>query len=89
MWWAGRWAAAGGHARIALAVPAAAASTFFFANLGMFWLAPSPSAPTALAFAGAVAGYFPGYLLTMTAYVAAGLVIGAALQLRASSAVSG
>lgn len=82
LWWAGRWAAEGGLGRIAVAVPASAAVTFFFANLGMYWLAPSTSAPTLASFVAAVAGYFPGYLLTMAANVAVGLVAQNILQVR-------
>lgn len=88
LWWAGRWAGAGGYARISVAVPAGAAATFAFANLGMFWLAPSPNAPTFMAFAEAVAGYFPGYLLTMSMYVAFGLIADVALRLRSVARAS-
>ena len=82
LWVAGRFVADGGLARIAVAVPLAAAVTFVFANLGMYLLAPAPGAATAAEFAAAVAGYFPGYLLTMSMYVAIGLLADAALRLR-------
>ena len=72
---AGRWVAEGGYGRIGLAVAGSALVTFVAANLGMFWLAPSPTAPTLTAFVSAVAGYFPGYLMTMATYVASGLVV--------------
>lgn len=88
LWVAGRWASAGGYRRITIAVLAGAATTFAFANLGMYWLAPSPSTPTFAAFAGAVAGYFPGYLLTMSVYVAIGLIADAALRLRVATRAS-
>lgn len=88
LWVAGRWASEGGYGRIAVAVLAGAAATFAFANLGMFWLVPSPSAPTFTAFAKAVAGYFPGYLLTLSVYVAFGLIADATLRLRAALRVS-
>jgi hypothetical protein len=79
---AGRWAADRGYAAIGLGVVASACATFVIANLGMFWLAPSPSAPTFSIFASAVAGYFPGYLLTMATYVAGGLLVERALSAR-------
>jgi hypothetical protein len=79
---AGRWAADRGYAAIGLGVVASACVTFVIANLGMFWLAPSPSAPTLTSFAAAVAGYFPGYLLTMATYVSGGLLVERALSTR-------
>ena len=79
---AGRWAADRGYAAIGLGVVASACVTFVIANLGMFWLAPSPSAPTLTSFAAAVAGYFPGYLLTMATYVSGGLLVERALSAR-------
>lgn len=85
LWWAGRWAAEGGLGRITLAVVAGASTTFFFANLGMYWLAPSVSAPTLMTFASAVSGYFPGYLLTMSVYVSMGLLAAAGLRLTTAS----
>jgi len=82
LWFAGRWAAEGGYARLVVGGLAGAAATFVFANLGMYLLAPSPTAPTALAFASAVAGFFPGYVLTLTVYVAFGLIAERLLRLR-------
>ena len=79
---AGRWVAEGGYGRISVAVAGSALVTFVVANLGMFWLAPSPTAPTLSAFASAVAGYFPGYLMTMATYVVCGLVVERALGAR-------
>jgi hypothetical protein len=80
LWWAGhKVAALGGSWRIAVALPVAAAGCFALANLGMYLLAP-PAAPTSLlSFAGQVAGWFPGYLLTMAVYTAAALVVAAAV----------
>jgi hypothetical protein len=79
---AGRWVAESGYGRISLAVAGSALVTFIVANLGMFWLAPSPTAPTLTAFVSAVAGYFPGYLMTMATYVASGLVVERVLDAR-------
>ena len=80
LWWAGQAVAkAGAGWRIALAVPVAAAGCFALANLGMYLLAP-PAAPTSLAaFATQVAGWFPGYLLTMAVYTAGALAAVAAI----------
>lgn len=77
LWWAGMRVAAMGvtPARVGAAVVGSASVTFVVANLGMFWLAPSAAAPSFLAFGSAVMGYFPGYLLTMSLYVIAGLGI--------------
>lgn len=80
LWLAGRWAGDGGIARIALAVLGGSAATFVVANAGMFLMAPSPAAATLGAFASAVIGYFPGYLLTTSMYVAVGLLAEAALR---------
>jgi hypothetical protein len=60
----------------------AAFVTFAIANLGMYLLVPSPSATTLGAYAAAVAGYFPGYLLTMGIYVGAALVAAAVLRFK-------
>ena len=60
-------------------MPVAAAGCFALANLGMYLLAP-PAAPTSLAaFATQVAGWFPGYLLTMAVYTAGALAAVAAI----------
>jgi hypothetical protein len=48
----------------------------------MYLLAPSPEATTLGAYAIAVAGYFPGYLLTMGLYVGLALVAGAAVRFK-------
>jgi hypothetical protein len=48
----------------------------------MYWLAPSPSATSLGVYAAAVAGYFPGYLLTMGLYVGLALVAVAALRFK-------
>lgn len=82
LWMAGRWVGEGGYLRITAGVVASAFVTFVIANLGMFWLAPSPTAPTLEAYVAAVAGYFPGYLLTMATYVASGLLVEAVVRLR-------
>ena len=82
LWFAGRIAADGGYGRIGVAVLGGAAATFFLSNLGMFLLAPSPGATSVSAFASAVIGYFPGYLLTTILYVAFGLIADRALALR-------
>ena len=82
LWWAGRWASGGGLGRVALGVLGGTAVTFVVANLGMFLFAPSPAAPSLGAFAAAVAGYYPGYLLTASMYVAVGLMGEAALGVR-------
>lgn len=86
LWWAGRWVAARGISlvRVALVGAGAALVTFTIANLGMFWWATPASAPTLATFVPAVAGYFPGYLLTMSLYVGAALVIEQALRRSAS-----
>lgn len=78
LWWAGHAvAAAGAGWRIAAVLPFAAAGCFAIANLGMYLLAPPASPTTLTAFASQVAGWFPGYLLTMAVYTAAGLAIAA------------
>lgn len=84
LWWAGMKLADAGVApmRAAISVVGSAAVTFTVANLGMFWWAPPASASTLSAFATAVAGYFPGYLLTMSLYVIAGLSVEAVLRRR-------
>ncbi|MEN9788161.1 MAG: hypothetical protein RLZZ473_225 [Pseudomonadota bacterium] len=73
LWMAGRLASERLPQQVA-AVVLGAASAFFFANLGMLWLAPSAQGLSTMQFASAVAGYFPGYLLTMSVYVAVGLL---------------
>jgi hypothetical protein len=91
LWWAGHKAATmGGGWRIALALPVAAAGCFAVANLGMYLLAP-PAAPTSLvAFASQVAGWFPGYLLTMAVYTAGAIALAAAVAaIRRPSATHG
>ncbi|MFM8481552.1 MAG: hypothetical protein ACKOCF_10175 [Gammaproteobacteria bacterium] len=82
LWVAGRWAAEGGYGRVALGVAGSAAVTFVIANIGMYFFVSSPAAATPAAFAAAVAGYFPGYLLTMAMYTSFGLLAEAALGLR-------
>jgi hypothetical protein len=74
LWLAGRWLAASFSVpRAVLAGLAGGVACFAFANLGMFWFAPSVAAPTAWAFAQAVAGYLPGYLTTLGIYAALAL----------------
>lgn len=77
LWWAGRAVAERGITpiRVVLFGAGSALATFVIANLGMFWWATPASAPTLATFAPAVAGYFPGYLLTMGVYVGAALAI--------------
>lgn len=82
LWMAGRWVADGGYVKLSAAVVVGALTTFVVANLGMFWLAPSVSAPTLSAYSSAVAGYFPGYLLTLSSYVAVGLLVERLVSLR-------
>lgn len=82
LWMAGRWVADGGYARLAAGVLASAAVTFVIANLGMYLFVGSPAAASPNAFALAVAGYFPGYLLTMAMYTAFGLLAEAAIGAR-------
>lgn len=85
LWLAGRLLAASfSLPRAAAAVLAGGVTCFVFANLGMFWLAPSAAAPTAWAYAQAVAGYMPGYLLTLGVYVT--LAIAAAMAWSARAA---
>lgn len=43
---------------------------FFWANLGMWWLAETATAYSLVAYLGAVSQYLPSYLLTMGTYVA-------------------
>lgn len=74
LWMAGRWASGAGYARIVAGVVAGSVATFVIANLGMYVFAPASTAATPAAFASAVAGYFPGYLMTASVYVAVGLV---------------
>jgi hypothetical protein len=81
LWMAGQWVARraeGQLARTVVAVPVAALVAFVVANLGMYLLAPSPTATGLADFAAQVSGWFPGYLLTMATYVSVGL-LGAAL----------
>ena len=73
LWLAGRLASERLPQQMA-AVVLGAAFAFGFANLGMLWLAPSAEGLSAVEFARAVIGYFPGYLLTMSVYVAVGLL---------------
>ncbi len=86
LWAAGHWIGAdASRARVPfiLAIGAVAALvTFAVANLGMYLLAPSPSATSVGDYAAAVAGYFPGYLLTMGLYVGLALVAVAALRFK-------
>lgn len=85
LWMAGRAASGAGYSRIAASVIAASFVTFVVANIGMYVFAPAASAVTPAAFATAVAGYFPGYLMTASVYVAVGLLGEAALGLRRRS----
>ena len=82
LWWAGRAVAERGITpiRIVLFGAGSALVTFTIANLGMFGWATPVSTPTLATFVPAVAGYFPGYLLTMSLYVGAALVIEQALR---------
>ena len=86
LWAAGHWIgaqASRASAPLVLVVGAGAAfATFVIANLGMYLLAPSPAASSIAAYAVAVAGYFPGYLLTMGLYVVAALVATAFLRFK-------
>jgi hypothetical protein len=86
LWAAGHWVGAeSSRARVSviLAVGAAAAFvTFVVANLGMYLLAPSPATSSLAAYVVAVAGYFPGYLLTMGLYVGTALVAVAFLRFK-------
>ena len=85
LWAAGMWVARRTDltvARTIVAVPVAALVAFSVANLGMYLLAP-PAAPIGLmGFAAQVAGWFPGYLLTMSVYVTLGLLATALLSSR-------
>lgn len=86
LWAAGHWLGADpARARVPfiIAVGAAAAFvTFVVANLGMYWLAPSPETTNLGGYAAAVAGYFPGYLLTMGLYVGLAFVAAAVLRFK-------
>ena len=86
LWAAGHWIgvdASRARVPLILAIGAAAAFvTFVVANLGMYLLAPSPSTTSVGDYAAAVAGYFPGYLLTMGLYVGLALVAVAALRFK-------
>lgn len=86
LWLAGRWVAARGNSSVRIAVVGSSAAlvTFAIANLGMFWWATPATTPTLASFVPAVAGYFPGYLLTMSVYVGAALLIEQAMRWRAS-----
>jgi len=77
LWAAGQWVASRAEnrlPRLAAAVLGSAAVAFTVANLGMYLLAPSPTATGLAEFAAQVAGWFPGYLLTMATYVSVGLL---------------
>jgi hypothetical protein len=77
LWAAGQWVASRAEhrlPRVAAAVLGSAAVAFTVANLGMYLLAPSPTATGLAEFAAQVAGWFPGYLLTMATYVSVGLL---------------
>jgi hypothetical protein len=81
LWMAGQWVSRRAESplpRALIAVPVAALVAFTVANLGMYLLAPSSTATGIADFATQVSGWFPGYLLTMSMYVAVGL-LGAAL----------
>ncbi|MBM4232783.1 MAG: hypothetical protein FJ160_01230 [Gammaproteobacteria bacterium] len=82
LWISGRWAARGGYGRVVLGVAGGATVTFVIANFGMYFFVALPEAATPEAFASAVAGYFPGYLLTMIMYSAFGLLAEAGFGLR-------
>lgn len=80
------WIAGAATERLAIAPVAvvfSAAATFCIANLGMFLFA-NASGAAAGAYAAAVVGYFPHYLLTMAAYVTVGLLAQLLLQRRAT-----
>ena len=55
---------------------------FTVANLGMVLMAPPAASPGLGSFAAQVVGWFPGYLLTMSVYVASGLLIAALVSVR-------
>lgn len=82
LWFAGRQVAERGMtlARVLRFGFGGALATFVIANLGMFWWATPASAPTLATFVPAVAGYFPGYLLTLSVYVGAALAIEQAMR---------
>jgi len=84
LWCAGCWVAQQQFKPLALvsALLGSALTTFVVANLGMFWLSPSPTSASFVDFSVAVAGYFPGYLLTMSVYVAAAVAFAAALRFK-------
>lgn len=85
LWMAGHWVSNRSEQllpRTLVAVPVAALVTFSVANLGMYLLAPPAIGRGIAAFAAQVAGWFPGYLLTMSVYVAAGLAVAALLSVR-------
>jgi hypothetical protein len=77
LWAAGQWVSARAEhrlPRLAVAVLGSAAVAFTVANLGMYLMAP-PAVSTGFgSFAAQVAGWFPGYLLTMATYVSVGLL---------------
>ena len=84
LWFAGSWVAREDFRplQFGLAVVGSAATTFAIANLGMFWLAPPSSAVGIVEYAASVVGYFPGYLLTMSVYVAGAVALALALRFK-------
>lgn len=86
LWMAGRWLGQGFSVpRATMAVLGGGVACFALANLGMFWFAPSPTATTITAYAAAVAGYLPGYLLTLSVYVTLALAAAALWSARAAT----
>jgi hypothetical protein len=77
LWAAGQWVASRAEnrlPRLAAAVLGSAAVAFTVANLGMYLMAPPATSAGLGSFAAQVAGWFPGYLLTMVTYVSVGLL---------------
>lgn len=90
LWAAGQWVGSRAEhrlPRVAVAVLGSAAVAFAVANLGMYLFSP-PATPMGLStFAAQVVGWFPGYLLTMSVYVASGLLIAAFVSVRRAAVV--
>jgi hypothetical protein len=77
LWAAGQWVASRAEHRlpsVAAAVLGSATIAFTVANLGMYLMAPPATSAGLGSFAAQVAGWFPGYLLTMATYVSVGLL---------------
>ena len=60
---------------------------FFWANLGMWWLAETATPYSLVAYLGAVSQYLPSYLLTMGTYVAMAFVLALAVASRKRAAL--